>query len=70
MNKPSNVLGKVRRVLDDVCSRAQHFRNAVDDQARAVASSLNNDKPPPVALFEPRHVETLPLIDHGDDDAT
>ena len=45
-----------------VGGRTQHFRNAVDDQARAVASGSNNDKPAPIALFEAGHVETLALI--------
>lgn len=67
--EPRNILGEVRRVLDGMCSRTQHFRDAVDDQARAMAARLNNDKPTPVALFQPRHIETLPLIDHGHDGA-
>ena len=32
-------------------------------------SRPNHDKPTPVALFEPGHIETAPLIDHRNDDA-
>ena len=69
IDQPRDVLGQVRRGFDGVGSRTQHLGDAVDDQAGAMAFGPHDDQPTPVALFEPRHVETPSLVHHRQDHA-